>query len=208
MGFLDQLGKVAQNSGKLLQKQVEDYIIVDPPAQQLILKAKTVELLCQKTVQRVEQLTALEPDSQQGLLATIEQNQIKAKIHFIPEKICIKGELVEGQLRLLQKPQVESSSLMYSTLIAGWSTFLGGHIPNQALPEGVRLAGDVVYYTLPKGQLRLIDALFHNVQDGSALHLDLQQGELQIKSTVAINWRDINLLSLIQLLTAISGKKS
>jgi hypothetical protein len=207
MGFLEQLGKAAQNPGKLLQKQLEDYIIVDPPAQKLILKAKTVELLCQKTIQRVDQLTALEPDSQQGLLATIEQNQIKAKIHFTPEKICIKGDLVEGQLRLLQKPQVESSSLMYRTLIAGWSTFLGGYIPNQALPEGVRLEGDLVYYTLPKGQLRLVDALFHNIQDGSALNLDLQQGELDITSTVAINWRDINLLSLIQLFTAISGKK-
>lgn len=207
MGFLEQLGKAAQNPGKLLQKQLEDYIIVDPPAQKLILKAKTVELLCQKTIQRVDQLTALEPDSQQGLLATIEQNQIKAKIHFTPEKICIKGDLVEGQLRLLQKPQVESSSLMYRTLIAGWSTFLGGYIPNQALPEGVRLEGDLVYYTLPKSQLRLVDALFHNIQDGSALNLDLQQGELDITSTVAINWRDINLLSLIQLFTAISGKK-
>lgn len=206
MKIFNQLGKAAQSSGKLLQKQVEDYIIVDPPAQQLILKAKTVELLCQKTIQRIDQLTALEPDPQQGLLATIEQNQIKAKIHFTPEKVCIKGDLVEGQLRLLQKPKVESSSLMYRTLIAGWSTFLGGYIPGQALPEGVKLEGDLVYYTLPKGQLRLVDALFHNIQDGSSLNLILQQGELQITSTVAINWRDINLLSLIQLFTAISSK--
>jgi hypothetical protein len=204
--IFNQLGKAAQSSGKLLQKQVEDYIIVDPPAQQLILKAKTVELLCQKTIQRIDQLTALEPDPQQGLLATIEQNQIKAKIHFTPEKVCIKGDLVEGQLRLLQKPKVESSSLMYRTLIAGWSTFLGGYIPGQALPEGVKLEGDLVYYTLPKGQLRLVDALFHNIQDGSSLNLILQQGELQITSTVALNWRDINLLSLIQLFTAISSK--
>ncbi len=206
MKIFNQLGKAAQSSGKLLQKQVEDYIIVDPPAQQLILKAKTVELLCQKTIQRIDQLTALEPDPQQGLLATIEQNQIKAKIHFTPEKVCIKGDLVEGQLRLLQKPKVESSSLMYRTLIAGWSTFLGGYIPGQALPEGVKLEGDLVYYTLPKGQLRLVDALFHNIQDGSSLNLILQQGELQITSTVALNWRDINLLSLIQLFTAISSK--
>jgi hypothetical protein len=208
MGFLDQLGKVAHNSGKLLQKQVEDYIVVDPPTQQLTLKAKTVELLCQKTIQRVDQLTALSPAPQQGLLATIEHNQIKAKIHFIPERICIQGDFVEGQLRLLHRPEIESSSPMYRTLIAGWSTFLGGYVPNQALPEGVRLDGDLVYYTLPKAQLRLIDALFHHVQDGSALNLDLQQGELLIQSTVAINWRDINLISLLQLFTAIAGKKS
>ncbi len=208
MGLLDQLGKVAQNSGKLLQKQVEDYVIVDSPAQQLTLKAKTVELLCQKAIQRVDQLTALEPDPHRGLLATIEHNPIKANIHFTPEKICIKGDFAEGQLRLLQKPQVESSSVMYRTLIAGWSTFLGGYIPNQSLPEEVRIEGDLVYYTLPKGQLRLVDALFHNIQDGSALNLDLQQSELHIKSAVAINWREVNLLGLIQLFTAISSKKS
>ena len=208
MKIFNQLGKVAQNSGKLLQKQVEDYVVVNPPAQQLILKPKTVLLLCQKAIHQVEQLTSLEPDSQEGLIATIEQKQIKAKIHFTPEKIYLKGDLVEGQLRLLQKPQVESSSLMYRTLIAGWSTFLGGHIPNQALPEGVRLEGNLVYYTLPKAQLRLVDALFHNLQDGSALNLTLQQGELQIRSTVAINWSDLNLLSLIQLFAAISTQKS
>lgn len=207
MGFLNQLGKVAQHSGKLLQKQMEDYLVIDPPAQQITLKPKTVLLLCQKAIQRVEPLTALEPDAQEGLIATIEQNQIKAKIYFTPEQISLKGDLVEGQLRLLQRPQIESSSLMYRTLISGWSTFLGGYIPNQALPEGVRLEGDLVYYTLPKNQLRLIDALFHNIEDGAALKLTLQQGELHLKSTVAINWRDINLMSLIQLFTAISGKK-
>jgi hypothetical protein len=208
MGFLDQLSKVAQSSGKLLQKPIEDYIVVDPPNQKLILKPKTVELLCQKTIQRVDQLTVLAPDPHEGLMATIEHNGIKATIHFTPEKIYIKGDLVEGQLRLLQRPQVEFSSPMYRTLILGWSTFLGGYIPNQALPEGVRIDGDFVYYTLPKAQLRLVNALFHNVQDGSALNINLQQEALHLQSTVAINWRDINLLSLVQLFTAIAGNKS
>ena len=206
MRLFDQLGDVAKNSGKLLRKKVEDYVRIDPP-NRLTLKVKIVNLLCQKTIQRVGQLTALVPDSQQGLLATIEQNQINVKIHFTPEKICIKDDLIEGQLRLLQRPQVESSSPVYRTLIAGWSTFLGGYVPNQAFPEGVRLEGDLVYYSLPKDQLRLVDVLFHNLQDGSALNLDLQQGELHIQSTAGINWRDINLLSLLQLLTAISSKK-
>lgn len=190
----------------MIRKQVEDYVRVDQP-DQLILKAKTVNLLCQKTVQRVDPITALAPDGHQGLLATIEQNSINAQIHFTPEKICLKGDRVEGQLRLLQKPHIESSSPLYQTLIAGWSTFLGGYIPPEAIPAGVRLDGDLVYYTLPKGQLRLVDVLFHNIQDGSALHLSLQQGDLHIKSTVGIHWRDINVLSLIQLLTTIASQK-
>lgn len=206
MGLFDQLGDVAKNSRRLLQKKVEDYVRVEPP-DRLTLKVKIVNLLCQKTVQRVDKLTTLAPDPQQGLLATIEQNSIQVKIHFTPEKICIKGDLIEGQLRLLQKPEVESSSPIYRTLLTGWSTFLGGYVPNQVFPEGVRLEGDRVYYSFPKGQLRLVDVLFHNLKDGSALNLDLQQGELHIQSTAGIHWRDINVLSLLQLLTAISSQK-
>ena len=208
MNIFNQLGKVAQNSGKLLQKQAENYLVVSPATRQVILKAKTVELLCQQAVQRVEQMTALEIAPNEGLIATIEHQKVKLKVHFTPEKILLKGDLIEGQLRLIQKPQVESESFLYRTLIAGWNTFLGGHIPDQALPKGVRLDGNLVYYAFPVAQLRLIEALFHNLEDGSSLNLELKQGELRIDSAVAINWSDLNLLSLIQLFTASANKKS
>ena len=207
MNIFNQLGKVAQNSGKLLQKQAENYLVVSPATRQVILKAKTVELLCQQAVQRVEQMTALEIAPDEGLIATVEHQKVKLKVHFTPEKILLKGDLIEGQLRLIQKPQVESESFLYRTLIAGWNTFLGGHIPDQALPKGVRLDGNLVYYAFPVAQLRLIEALFHNLEDGSSLNLELKQGELRIDSAVAINWSDINLLSLIQLFTASANKK-
>jgi len=85
---------------------------------------------------------------------------------------------------------------------AGVSVFLH-------LSHGLRTSHcSVIYYTLPKKQLRLIDALFYNLQDGFTLTLILEHGELRIKSSVAMNWRDMHLLSLIQLFTAISGKKS
>jgi len=207
MNIFNQIGKVAQNSGKLLQKQAENYLVVSPATRQVILKPKTVELLCQQAVQRVEQMTALETAPNEGLIATIEHQKVKIKVHFTPEKILLKGDLIEGQLRLIQKPQVESESFLYRTLISGWNTFLGGHIPAQALPKGVRIEGNLVYYAFPVAQLRLIEALFHNLEDGSSLNLELKQGELRIDSAVAINWSDLNLLSLIQLFTASANKK-
>jgi len=207
MKIFNQLGKVAQSSGKLLQKQAENYLVVSPASRQIVLKLKTVELLCQQAVQRVEQITALEIAPDEGLIATVEHQQVKIKVHFTPEKILLKGDLIEGQLRLIKKPQVESESFLYRTLIAGWKTFLGGHIPAQALPEGVRIEGNLVYYSFPVAQLRLIEALFHNLEDGSSLNLELKQGELRIDSAVAINWSDLNLLSLIQLFTANTNKK-
>lgn len=207
MKIFNQLGKVAQTSGKLLQKQAENYIVVSPASRQVILKPKTVELLCQQAVQRVEQMTALEIAPDEGLIATVEHQKVKLKVHFTPEKILLKGDLIEGQLRLIQKPQVESESFLYRTLIAGWSMFLGGHIPAQALPEGVRLDGNLVYYAFPVAQLRLIEALFHNLEDGSSLNLELKQGELRIDSAVAITWSDLNLRSLVQLFTASANKK-
>lgn len=207
MKIFNQLGKVAQNSGKLLQKQAENYLVVSPATRQVILKPKTVELLCQQAVQRVEQMTALEIAPDEGLIATVEHQKVKLKVHFTPERILLKGDLIEGQLRLIQKPQAESESFLYRTLIAGWSMFLGGHIPAQALPEGVRLDGNLVYYAFPVAQLRLIEALFHNLEDGSSLNLELKQGELRIDSAVAITWSDLNLRSLVQLFTASANKK-
>lgn len=207
MKIFNQLGKVAQSSGKLLQKQAENYLVISPASRQIVLKPKTVELLCQQAVQRVEQITALEIAPDEGLIATVEHQQVKIKVHFTPEKILLKGDLIEGQLRLIKKPQVESESFLYRTLIAGWKTFLGGHIPAQALPEGVRIEGNLVYYSFPVAQLRLIEALFHNLEDGSSLNLELKHGELKIDSAVAINWSDLNLLSLMQLFTANTDKK-
>ncbi len=198
MNFFNQLGKAAQSSGKLLQNYVKDYITVNPQAKQLILKPKAVLLLCQQATARVEKLTSLEPDVNEGLLAVIEHQQVKAKLHFTPEKILFKGDMVEGQLRLLNKIQCETDSLIYRALIAGWQTFLGGSIPNKALPEGVTVQGDQVYYKLPKAQLRLVDALFQKIEDGSTLNLSLKQGELQIDSAVVINWSDLNLQELLQ----------
>jgi hypothetical protein len=200
MEILNQLGKAFQGSGKLLQQYVKDYIDVIPQSKQLILKPKAVLLLCQQATARVEQLTGLEPDANEGLIAIVEHQQIKVKVHFTPEKILFKGDFIEGQLRLLNKPKFETNSPIYRVLISGWNTFfLGGYIPNQVLPEGVRVDGDKVYYKFPKAQLRLMNALFQKLEDDSALNLSLKQGELSIESAIAINWSDLNFQDLLKI---------
>ena len=62
----------------------------------------------------------------------------------------------------------------------------------------MRVEGQFVYYQFPKAQLRILDALFQNLEDGSALNLNLNQGELHIKSDVSVNWSDLNLQTLLQ----------
>lgn len=209
MKILNRFGQAVQRSSQFLQKYVEDYIAVNPQAKQFILKPKAVLLLCQQATARVEQLTSLEPDPQEGLVAVIEQNQVKVKVHFTPEKMVLKGDVIEGQLRLLNTPQIETKSSIYNALISGWRTFLGGYIPNQALPEGVRVNGNQVYYQLPKEQLGVIATLFRNLEDESSLSLSLKQGELQIESTVAINWNDLDLQSLLQIFnSALSNQQN
>ena len=199
MGILDQLGKAVQNSSQRLKEYVGTYISLDSQSKQLVLKSKATSLLCQQAVSRVEQLKSLEPDSQEGLIAEIEHQGIKVRILFTPEQIFFKKDTIEGQLRLIDKPKFETDSFIYKTLIAGWSTVLGGYIPQKALPEGIRIIGDKVYYTLPKSELKLLSALFSRLDDGSALTLSLEQGELKIKSGVSINWDDFNLQSLRQI---------
>lgn len=209
MKILNQLGKAVQGSGNLVQNYVKDYIAIDQQSKQLILKPKAVLSLCQQVTAKIEQMTSLEPDANEGLLALVEHQQIKVKVHFTPENIVFNGEGVEDQLRLLNRPQFETDSLIYRSLILSWQVFLGGYIPNQALPEEVWVENDKIYYKFPKAQLRLIEALFHNFEEGSSLDLTLKRGELRVQSAVAIDWSSLNLQALVQIFSAsfLSKKK-
>jgi hypothetical protein len=189
-----------QESGKLVQKLIEEYVIFNLQARQLILKKKTVVLLCQQAELKVDKLTSLIPDLEEGLIAIIEHNKIQIKVHFTPEKVTLKDDCVEGQLLLLTPPQFETESVMYRSLIAAWKIFLGGQIPTQALPEAVRVEGNKIYYSLPRNQLQLLDAFFHNLQADSYLMTNLKQGELIINSSVALSWNNFKLQSLYQAL--------
>jgi hypothetical protein len=199
MNPFNRLKKAVQNPGQLLQNYLKDYIAVDPPSKAIILKPKAVLLLCQQAVFKVEKLTSLEPDPNEGLIAVIEHEAIKVNVHFSPEKILLTDDGVEGQLRLLSKPQIDSDRIIYRTLIAGWKIFLGGNLSDRALPEGVRIDGEMVYYRFPNGQLRILDMLLQNLENNSALNLTLQEGELRIESAVEIHWNQINLQGLLQI---------
>lgn len=200
MGILNKITVTFQESRKIIQRTLEEYIMLKAEVKQLTLKKKMVLLLCQQAESRVEQLTSLEPDSEEGLIATIEYNKIQIKLHFTPEKITLNEDSLSGELRLLKPPKFDTESRIYSYLIAGWTTFLGGKIPNGALPKEVRIENNKVYYTLPRNQLQLLDALFHNLENGSALMANLKQGDLTIETSVALNWNDFKLQNLFQLL--------
>lgn len=160
-------------------------------------------------MEKVDKLSNLEPDPQEGLIATVVQEKLTVKIHFTPEKIVLKGDTVQGELRLLKQPEFEADSIFYRSLIATWKVFLGGYIPNDKLPEGIQVKGDRLFYTLPKGQLKLINLLFNRLQEGSALNLQLVKGELTATSQVAINWSDLNLQELIKMLSVVrAGNQS
>ncbi len=189
-----------QDSGKLVQKIIEEYVVFDLQAKQLILKNKTLILLCQQAELKVDKLTSLIPDSEEGLTAVIEHNKIQIKLHFTPEKITLKNEVIEGQLRLLTPPQFETESIVYRSLIAAWKIFLGGQVPGGVLPEQVRVEGNKIYYTLDRNQLQLLDAFFHNLQTNSCLTTSLKQGELIVNSSVALSWNNFKLQSLYQAL--------
>ncbi|MEA5569869.1 hypothetical protein [Calothrix sp. UHCC 0171] len=179
---------------------LEDYISFAPQSKELILKKKTVLSLCQQAESRVEQIKSLEPDTEEGLIATVEVNKIQIKLHFMPEKITLHKDYLQGEIRLLNPPKFETESLIYRSLIAGWQIFLGGKIPNGVLPEEVRVEKDKIYYKLPRQQLQLIDILFHTLESNSALFTNVKQGELTIQSSVTLNWSDLKLQNILQLL--------
>ncbi|MCG6134871.1 MAG: hypothetical protein MET45_09425 [Nostoc sp. LLA-1] len=200
MGVFNKITATFQESRQFIKKSLEEYIMFSSEAKQLTLKNKMVLLLCQQAISRVEQLKSLEPDSEEGLIATIEYNKIQVKLHFTPEKITLHEDCIAGELRLLKQPEFDTESIIYRYLIAGWKTFLGGKIPNGTLPKEVKIENDKVYYTLPRNQLQLLDSLFHNLETGSALITNLKQGDLTIETSVALSWNNFKLQNLLQLL--------
>ncbi|MBW4558007.1 MAG: hypothetical protein KME59_19155 [Trichormus sp. ATA11-4-KO1] len=200
MGVFNKITTTFQESRQFIKKSLEEYIMFSSEAKQLTLKRKMVLLLCQKAISRVEQLKNLEPDSEEGLIATIEYNKIQVRLHFSPEKITLNEDCIKGELRLLNPPQFDTESIVYRYLIAGWKTFLGCKIPNGTLPKEVRIENNKVYYTLPRNQLQLLDSLFHNLETGSALITNLKQGDLTIETSVALSWKNFKLQNLLQLL--------
>ncbi|UKO98678.1 hypothetical protein [Nostoc sp. UHCC 0870] len=200
MSIFNKITATFQESKEFLKRSLEEYIMFSSEAKQLILKKKVILLLCQQAESRVEQLKSLEPDFEEGLIATIEYNKVQVKLHFTPEKITLNKEYIEGELRLLKPPQFDTESIVYRYLIAGWKTFLGGKLPNGALPKEVRIENNKVYYTLPRNQLQLLDSLFHSLENGSALMTNLKQGDLTIETSVALSWNNVKLQNLVQFL--------
>lgn len=197
MKILNQLNKF----GNLLKERIREYIVISSESKQLIIESKAVLLLCRQATSKVDQLISLEPDAKEGLLAVVQHKQIRIKAHFTPEKIIAKGNIIEGRLKLLNKPNIETDSLIYRPLILIWKAVLGGNIDNQVLPERMRIEGDVIYYEFPKDQLPLINALFCKIKDNSALNLSLIEGKLLIESDASIDWNDFNIKELVRLFT-------
>ena len=200
MGIFDKFTQTFQESRQFLKRSTEEYIMFSSEAKQLTLKRKMVLLLCKQAVSRLEQLTSLEPDVEEGLIATIEYNKIPVQLHFTPEKITLYEDYIEGELRLLKPPKFAPESIVYRYLIAGWKIFLGGKIPNSTLPKEVRIQNNKIYYTLTRQQLLLLDSLFHNLENGSALMTNLKQGSLTIETSVALNWKNFKFQNMLKFL--------
>ncbi|MEM7552915.1 MAG: hypothetical protein AAF378_02245 [Cyanobacteria bacterium P01_A01_bin.84] len=207
MSILDKLGSNLGESTNFLQKTLDKYIVFNPEAKQVILKNQAVLLLSQQAQSRVEQLKNLETHPEEGLIATVEHNQVTAQLHFTPVKMTLHQDSIDGELRLLETPEFETDSMIYKYLIAGWKTFLGGKIPSGVLPKEFRIeSDDRVYYTLPRNQLKLLDAFAHTLENGSTLIANLKQGELIIETSVALSLDDLKLHSLLQLLNTYRSK--
>jgi hypothetical protein len=200
MGLFKNLGQKVKNTGTLLQPLLQSYLAFKPSAKQLIFKQKTVNFLCQQAQVKIEQITSLKPDEEKGLIAVIKHQDISAKIHFTPESITIKENWIEGKLKILDQPEINSDSRLYNYLIGGWQIFLGGKVPNFVLHENIKVENNYIYYTFPRGEIKLLEVLLKTVENDSNLKTNLQKGELIIETSVIINWQEINLKDLISIL--------
>jgi len=200
MGIFNNLTSKIKDYQENFKVILKNYILFSSETKELTLTKKMVLLLCDRAVTKVEELKSLEPDKFEGLIAEIKYKEVRLKVHFTPEKITLNRDYIEGEIRLLTPAQFESDSMVYRYLIAGWKIFLGGKIPNVVLPEKVRIEKDRVYYTLPRSELKLLNTLFSSLENGSTVKTSVMQGNLIIKTSVALNWNNFNLQNLLQLL--------
>ncbi len=82
MGVFNKITATFQESKQFLKRTLEEYMMFSSETKHLTLKKKTVLLLCHQAESRVEQLKSLVPDSEEGLIATIEHQKIQVKLHF------------------------------------------------------------------------------------------------------------------------------
>lgn len=201
MNKFQNLRNIWQQSQQVSQEFSKQYLVLNREEQQLTLKEKTVLLLCKQAETKIEHLISLQPDDLEGMIAVIETEKIRAKLHFTPEKITIKGDYIEGELRLLNSPQLASDSMVYRYLIVGWQTFLGSKIPDRVLPKDIRVERDKIYYSLSKEKIELLKPFFTALQDDSTLLTTLKEKELVITSSAAFNWNNFKIQDLLQLFT-------
>jgi hypothetical protein len=189
MKFFKPIRSTVLTAKKSTQKYVEEYVLLNLETKQLILTQKAVLLLCQQAEHQVEQLQSLEPDLNEGLIATIESKKIRAVVHFTPDKITIQESCIKGQLRLLNSSQFYSKSPIYRCLIEVWKNFLGGNM--FCFPENIEVKGDNIYYTFPRNYIKLLEYFLSNQKNGSALVTFVREGKLIIETSLTLSWTDL-----------------
>lgn len=197
-----------QNKGKLLLPLIKPYFNFDTEAKQIIFQPKTVLFLCRKAESKIEQLISLNPHKQEGLIAEIQHDNLQAKIHFTPETITLTDDYVEGQLKLLNQPDIKSDSPMWNLFIGGWKVFLGGKkVPQSFLPENIRVEDNRVYYKFPREQIKVLNLLCQGIENRSKLLTTLKEGMLIINSDVAFDWKKIDIQQLLLMLTELKNSR-
>jgi hypothetical protein len=200
MNLFKNIKQKGQNAGQLLIPLVKPYLEFKPEEKEIILKEKAVLFLCTQAQTKSEKLKSLKPDEKQGLIAEIQHQNVNITIHFTPELITIKEDCIEGQLKLLKKPDIKTDSMIYNILITGWKVFLGGNIPQSNLPENIKVEGDKVFYTFPRHQLKILEVLLKSIKSDSTFITNLEEGKLIIQSNVSLDWSNVNIQDFLSIL--------
>jgi len=200
MSLLKKIAEKAKNTGKLFKPLIEPYLEFNTESKEIILTPKTVLFLCQQTQAKNEQIRSLKPAENQGLIAEIKYQDFDITLHFTPVSITLTEDTIQGELKLLKKPDFKSDHLVYKTLIAGWKIFLGGKIPESKLPEKIKVEGDKVFYSFPRQQVKILAVLLKGIKSDSTLMMNLEQGKLIINTDIAIDLDNINLQDFFSIL--------
>lgn len=204
MSLFKKIKEKAKNTGKLLKPLIQPYLELKPESKEIILKPKMVLFLCQQVEAKNKKIKSLKPAPQEGLIAEINYQYFDVTVHFTPKSITLTEDTIQGELKLLKKPDLKSEHLVYKTLITGWKLFLGGNITESKLPENMKLEGDSIFYIFPRQQVKILAILLKGIKSDSTLRINLRQGKLIINTDIAIELDNINLQDFLTILNQLT----
>lgn len=167
----------AENSrNPLFDKLMADYAEISADGRSATLKQPSLNQLIALAVAKIPELTKLELEKEQGLIATIEKGLLKVRVHFTLNHIVLHEHTVSGQIELLNN--IQGEDWLSKILIKIMSIIFGDNTINRKLPKNIKKSGSFIDFEIDREELGILNTLFAVVKPETKIETQLANKQL------------------------------